>query len=610
MRKYIKKWFVKQWLVLGILTLITSPLSSMEEPMKEVIDLEFSDGNKAVYSSGGLSFKGPVSIACNFCAGQTEIQYGSVRIDRTRKFAEVVKDLQSTSGIKSATLRFVSLSPDEKYAKELAIFAKARAVELLPQQEVLLIRTFYDLTRRFSQEGSQAASGDIPLLQSSLGIAIANEAQSEENLRRVTLLREAVNLLEVSAGAGIRGAIVNAPVANYMLGVSLINSINEEVVLEKSIPVLREGIQFICKGKNRGDEKQLAVAQYLLAHNLYLTVFPNQSVDRLINDAELGPLKEAHELLASAKMHCPAAVGLFGHVRSILVALNPSMSSELDKMEDASIIKPVAIPPKLEQAIREAKAGTAAFWELGRLVEGKETYRREDYLPLYLQLLEDPDLDELVKSHLVKGYPHPELICFFLSGTSSSVDSGLVKLLCGNKGFMKEKGILFFSKLISRKEARFFGREIFNTILEVKCYTLGEIVDLVCEAVKGANFRWGAQSEVLALLVKIPGYNPKVHGMMIAKSSRPDLDPYKISNNWLYDELLEQLEIKQEASDTSVSLVEEKQPDANSPSVTKEELPQNLEAPPAPQVLSTKEKLKALQEKLAQKRAAAKLEEK
>ncbi|WP_032114123.1 hypothetical protein [Candidatus Paracaedibacter symbiosus] len=543
--KSFKQLIFKLYAVAGALTYISLPVCAAQD-MKEIIDIEFSDGKKAIYNGNGLSFPGPSCISADFSMTPNEIRYGNAYINRTLPLSQLIGQLQNTSGVRSAILRTVPLSFDEKYQREVGIFNNAQTVEQPLQQQVDLIRNFYALTLQYQNEGSKLAGQNIPIIQSILGINLANlSASQEEYAQRVPSLREAVNLLDESARSGTQTAIQNAPQANFLLAVALINSTNEEESMERSISLLREGINFMGKAKKMGRagvEKQFALANYMLAEHLYLTVFPDQLPKKLLNPNDVLTLREAYGLLTLAKKDHPSAVDLFMHIQGILDQVTPSVlpasssqglsqklaslsltskTSEEEKKETvvSSSQLSLEIPQELTKTIEDSSNGKAPFWFLPNLVKDNEVYRQEKYLPVYLQLLANPKVCDLTKMGLLQNYPHPKLICSYLLAERVGISSykEIVEKLVTNKEFMNTQGLSFFLQLITTKKSSLIeARYIFKYLTEEKIFTIDEMIYLAFESMKDEEIKFFSQNDIISYVEKMPGYEPNVHGIKIA----------------------------------------------------------------------------------------------
>lgn len=467
--------------LLSIFTVTFCYLHAMSDDTKQVIDLEFSNGTKATYSDSGLSFKGPVSIVGNFSMTPSSIQYGGVSIDRSLTLAEIVRQLQANPNMKSATLNVIPLSPDEKFTKEVVVvFNQAQAREMPLAEKIALTRDFYARAQQYSADGSTRARENVPLLQSVLGIDLANLANDQEDQESLTSLREAVDLLAKSSSAGVQNAIRNLPTVNLSLGIALLNSASQDDI-EQSTPLLREAISCLETGKKMGNDEcveVLSIAQCRLGMNLYAACLAPHKMDIeagkviSLNDTEITSLKEVRYIISSSvKSHRPEGVEkILNHVNGIIDSSAP------------------ARPERPQRTVQEGQQQLAL----------QVLPTRREVMPAWF-------------AH-TQNESNPDLICANLLSSSYNPNKELVRKLAKDKKFMEEKGLGFFEQLAGKMNLMQCDMLIHTLIEEGS--SIDDIVTLACGIIKNHDDLFFLDG-VISPIVKMPDYKPEIHGVRI-----------------------------------------------------------------------------------------------
>jgi hypothetical protein len=219
---------------------------------KDLIELDFRNGVKGSYRKGhGFTFSSNMPFSSNVSMSSSELRVNGRVVNLTLPLNQVATMLQSLPEIKSAVLRTVPLSADEKFELEIEKFNQQSKIEQNAQQNVNRWRGFYTVTEQAKKAGSALAHKTFPELQCELAIVIANSSEDLEFGKRILQLREALKLLDESARAKNQRALTNLPTLQFLLAVNLANSIAERDPKEK-VSLLNEALILLDKSAQAG----------------------------------------------------------------------------------------------------------------------------------------------------------------------------------------------------------------------------------------------------------------------------------------------------------------------------------------------------------------------
>lgn len=219
---------------------------------RDVLYVEFDDHQKIAYSHHTLSFEKPIPLPDNFSMELSQIQYGSVLINRLIPMKTLILQLYEMPGVRGAFLEEEHLSPDEQCEREIQRFNQIVIDDLSLSSKVKFFRNHLFALHCIQRKGARVAQENIPGTQCDLGIILANLSDDLPVDQAIPLLRESIDLF-VESGTEI--AMQNLPATYCNLGITLeifSNSFSET----KAIPLLKESMEsYISSGIEEAKER-------------------------------------------------------------------------------------------------------------------------------------------------------------------------------------------------------------------------------------------------------------------------------------------------------------------------------------------------------------------
>lgn len=311
--RYVNKKFIFNWLT--SLSLLLAGLSSVHGA-KQAINIMLDDGSTIRVTRKDI-FPNPPSQMIED-KDEVHIQIGSTHIaidtsfgqfiwrlratpgimDRSKPFAQLIRPLRATAGVKSAIL--VMISPDERCENKTRSFDQTFLSSLSFPEKIQLLHKFFFSLLKYQKEGSKLAIEKIPGIQMYLGRVFVKSTKTLSTKEAIDPLREAVRIFAHAARAGYPTATANLHDAQHKLACALANSAQGSV---KEISLLREAVELLTKNTNAGC--QLAKKNLFIVQN-NLAVALADSVQGSVEKISL--LREAVELLTqSANARCQLA---------------------------------------------------------------------------------------------------------------------------------------------------------------------------------------------------------------------------------------------------------------------------------------------------------------